>query len=489
MFDTIAVDQLRIGMYIHLEGGWLSHPFPLSSFRLATAEQIETVRGLGLAVVQWQPERSDAQLFAVDGSLLPADEAGESAQEEPPVRADEQGATDGPIDRTSPAAAGADAAAVRAGVTPSLAAVPHAAGEQRGLGEPSPEDVLRIQRAAARRCERQFAVGARQWREARDAATTRPQATREGAEALAGEMLAHMSGGGDIAIQLLGSSVPDRSAAHALNVAVISMLIGRTFGLDTAEMTDLGVGALLHDIGKVDLPDRVHHVDERSTPGEVAAWRDHVARGVQHGQRMALSTGALLVIAQHHELADGSGFPSRLSADRITLPARIVALVNRYDNLCNPALSARAMTPHEAVSLLFAQGRGRWDSAVLNAFIRMMGVYPAGSLVQLTDERWAMVVGVNSTRPLKPRVLVHEPRVPRSEALLLNLEQCPDLGIRRSVAPAKVPPAVLRYLDPRPRLAYYFEPIDRRGLSQEPGETDAASLPAGGSGPIQKVAA
>ena len=139
--------------------------------------------------------------------------------------------------------------------------------------------------------------------------------------------------------------------------------------------------------------------------------------------------------------------------------ARVVALVNRYDNLCNPQSRTPALTPHEAVSMLFAQGRQSFDSTVLNAFIRMMGVYPAGSLVQLTDDRFAMVVGVNSSRPLKPCVLVHDQNLPRSEALVLNLERLPNLGIRRSLQPALVPAAAIQYLDPRPRVAYYFEPL------------------------------
>ena len=83
--------------------------------------------------------------------------------------------------------------------------------------------------------------------------------------------------------------------------------------------------------------------------------------------------------------------------------ARIVALVNRYDNLCNPPSLAKALTPHEALSLLFAQARSQFDATMLNAFIRMMGVYPAGSVVQLTDDRYALVMSVNSTRPLKPQ--------------------------------------------------------------------------------------
>ncbi len=74
-----------------------------------------------------------------------------------------------------------------------------------------------------------------------------------------------------------------------------------------------------------------------------------------------------------------------------------------------PAARRRAMTPHEALSLIFAQLKTRFDPVVLGAFIRMMGVYPPGSVVQLVDERFAIVVSVNSSRPLKPRVIVHEP--------------------------------------------------------------------------------
>src|SRR6185436_8313989 len=112
------------------------------------------------------------------------------------------------------------------------------------------------------------------------------------------------------------------------------------------------------------------------TPGEVRFYEEHVAHGVAHALKMGLSPGAQLVIAQHHEHADGSGFPLRLGSERMTPAASIVALVNRYDNLCNPQQQALALTPHEALSLLFAQGKSRFDSAILGAFIKMMGVYP-----------------------------------------------------------------------------------------------------------------
>ena len=165
----------------------------------------------------------------------------------------------------------------------------------------------------------------------------------------------------------------------------------------------------------------------------------------------------LQTIAQHHEMVDGSGFPDRLKQDAMCPGARILALVNRYDGLCNPAKPSAAMTPHEALALIFSQQKTRFDGVALSAFIRMIGVYPPGSVVQLNDERHALVVSVNTSRPLKPRVMVHEPAVPRHEALILDLEHSPNASIRRSLKPGSLPAAALEYLQPRQRICYFFE--------------------------------
>lgn len=428
MSATIAVEDLRVGMFVMLDGGWLSHPFPLSSFRIASAEQIATIRGLGLERVRWSPEKSDPP---------PADEAGVAAA-------------------SQAAASGAGAA----GAAPAEAEDPRAA-DQRAR-----QRALREQLEASQRCERQHAEAARAWREATELVLARPLEAAGQSEALTRAILDKMLVEGDIGIRLVSGS-GDRAASHALNVGVISLLIGRTLGMTEPELMEMGVGALVHDVGKLEVADRFRHAEEGFNANELAAYRDHVAKGVAIGQRMGLPAGALRVVAQHHEHADGTGFPLRLAGDRITMAARVVSLVNRYDNLVNPQARTLALTPHEAVSVLFAQGRNRFDAAVLNQFIRMMGVYPAGSLVQLTDDRFAMVVGVNSSRPLKPRVLVHDPKVPRHEAFALDLELEPQLGIRRSLPPAKLPPAALEYLDPRPRVSYFFEPLAAAAAASE----------------------
>lgn len=422
---TIAVEDLQVGMFIHLDGGWLSHPFPLSSFRLASPEQIATIRGLGLGRVRWSPEKS---------THLEAQAAGDA----------------GP----------ASGAAAGHGSAPGATAAGTASHAAEAITRRHRE-LLAAQRETQQLCERQFGEAATAWREACDALATRPADSRAAAQELAGAMLAKMRVSDDIGIRLVNGAAGDRGAAHALNVTVVSLLLGRLVGLADDDLLELGMGALMHDLGKADLPERVRHLEPGASASELNAYRDHVARGVAAGRRMELPAGALAVIAQHHEHADASGFPQRLGGERILLSARIVALVNRYDNLCNPPTRVPPLTPHEAVAMLFAQGRARYDAAVLNGFIRMMGVYPAGSLVQLTDDRYAIVVGGNTSRPLKPRVLVHDPKVPRQDALLLDLEETPDVGIRRSLTAGKLPPASLEYLDPRPRVAYYFEPLAR----------------------------
>ncbi len=430
MFSSISVDELRIGMFIHLEGGWLSHPFPLSSFKLVNAQQLQTLRGLGLTKVRWSVEKSD------------------------PPTADR---TEGGV---AAAAQGIDADPVRASGTAAEDTCPMAATVVAARTCPAQADAAEAEREMARHTEHQFAEAASAWREAQAAVSSNPTGAGAQALMLAQAMLQKMNIEGDLRIRLIPDS-GDRNAAHALNVTVVSMLIARTLGLEPEVMQDLAVGALLHDVGKHDVPDRFRHVEAGFSAAEVNAYRDHVAKGLLQGRRMGLTAGAMAVLAQHHEHVDGSGFPQRHGADRLSMSSRIVAIVNRYDNLCNPGARSQALTPHEAVSMLFAQGRTRYDGAVLNAFIRMMGVYPAGSLVQLTDERYGMVVAVNASRPLRPRVLVQEGGAASLRTRVLDLEGMPDLGIRRSMAATKLPAPVLQALDPRPRVSYFFEPLQR----------------------------
>lgn len=412
MSARIAVDQLTPGIYIQLDGGWWSHPFARSAFKLQSQEQIDSLRALGLREVAWVPALSDSPAVA------------------PPRPATE--ATPVPPPQPEPAAA-----------------------TQAACSE--------LQDAqAARLAERRLAQARSAWRNAAGLALAQPQQVVAGLAPMLAD-LEQLLQAPELSLRALDGASGDAASHHAVNVAVLAMLLGRACGLAGSDLAELGLGALLHDVGKLALP-----AQHRQAPvagaraAEVAAYRDHVAQGLALGRQMGLAPAVLAVLAQHHEHADGSGFPQGLHQAGMALPARIVALVNAYDGLCHPPLGAPGLSPHEALAQLFAQRRAQFDPALLNALIRLLGVYPPGTLVQLTDERYALVTLASAGRALKPTVLATPSAQPRAAAETaaqrLDLELLPQLGIRRSV-PAQALPAWARScLAPLRRVAYLFEP-------------------------------
>jgi HD-GYP domain-containing protein (c-di-GMP phosphodiesterase class II) len=417
---TIATADLQVGMFIYLDLGWMSHPFALSSFRIADAGQIESIRALGLACVRWSPQQSDAN------AATPA-----APGMSPALRTADAGRGAAP--------AAAEASTVLTGPT---------AGEQR---------------RAARLVERQYAEAARDWRAAADLTVRDPVAAGQRLAALSQALVAKMLGARELSIRAVSAAV-NEGARHATSVGVLALLMGRLCGLSETELQDLGVGALAHDIGKTELPQALHRADPHFSTAEMARYRDHVALGITLGRRMGLSPGALLVIGQHHEHLDDSGFPQGIGGQRLSMPARVTALVNRYDNLCHGSRRALAMTPHEALSLLFSQGQRQYDPALLGAFVRMMGVYPPGSVVQLTDDRYAVVESVSASRPLRPKVQVHDPARAGDRGCddrpLLDLAQQGTLGIRRALPAEQLPSAVREQLMPSLRSSWFFEASD-----------------------------
>ena len=413
--ELVEVSSLRLGMFVELDLGWLAHPFPTGSFRLTSAKQIETIRGLGLHRVRVNPAKSEPE--PVDPLLVV-----------PPL-------SDAEADARSTAA------------------------QREAVQRRQGAEQLAAQQRSLVVCERRFGEATRQYRKALELIPSQPKAATEQCKAMVDGFVDEMLAEGESAIRLLSEAAGDKSSMHPVNVTIVSLLLGKAMGLEQAELADLGLAAFLHDVGKAQLPDRVRWLEENFSTAEYRLYQEHVAHSVQVGKSMELPKAALMAIAQHHELTDGSGFPSKVKGDSMTRSARILALVNRYDNLCNPSRPAASMTPHESLSSIFAQQKTRFDTVALSAFIRMMGVYPPGSVVQLVDERYAMVMSVNSARPLKPRVLVHDVGVSRHDALILDLEHAPHISIRRSLKPAALPSAAMDFLAPRQRVTYFFERV------------------------------
>lgn len=431
--EFIDVANLQIGHFVFLDVGWMGHPFALNSFRIATQAQIDTIRGLGIGRIRYSPQQS---VFPDDAAA--SDGGAEFAKN----RSINSLISDVTTVATDPAI---DEARQR---------------QQR-------RQHLAAQRANLQRCEGQFSDASRGYKQILDSMYSQPELARARSTEIIDEMILQMGADEETYVRLLSEKAGEKTSLHSINVAIISLLLGKAMDCEPGEMHDIGVGALLHDVGKIDLPDRLRWADRELSSAEMAAYREHVVKGATLAKKLGLSTGAQRIVAHHHERHNGSGYPSHLKGDTIDLPSRIVSLVNEYDNLCNPSNPAMAVTPHEALSLIYAQQKALFDSRTLAVFVRLMGVYPPGSVVELSTGQFAMVVSVNSARPLRPHVVVHDIAVPASEALIFNLEQHPDVGIRRSLKPQHLPRAAFDYLSPRKRLCYFFE----RSREFEPLET------------------
>lgn len=416
----LTPEQLCIGVYVHLDLAWSEHPFTFSSFRIKSQEQIDTIRSLNLARIRYSPGRSDSlplPLAPVEG----APEQGDIAPDLP------------------------------------LMAVPVPAIEPL-----VPTPVVRWDRLAQfqdqmAQCEKHLMQAARTVRALRRDLFAKPHEARGRAAELVGHMADDMLAAKDVSIHLMADpSGAEQLYDHGLNVALMSMLLARELKAPRETILAVGEGGLFHDIGEMELPDLVVRKKEPLTQAERKLMQTHCRLGVTLAERLGLSSEVTQVIAQHHERVDGSGYPAQLKGPQVSLLSRIVAVVNAYDELCNPADPARALTPHEALSLLYGQQREAFDAGVMAAFVRCTGVYPPGTIVQLNDGTMGMVVSVHSAKPLKPMVLIHDAAVPRDQALVIDLAQSTDVFVSKALRPHHLSPEARDYLSPRKRVTCYF---------------------------------
>ncbi len=261
----------------------------------------------------------------------------------------------------------------------------------------------------------------------------------------------------DSAIVLIAEKAHEEgNAAHALSVMTLSLLLGKQARLPADALRALGIGALLHDIGKSAIASSILHSKQRNKYEETI-YRAHCRTGHDDAARAGTLTAPMLdAILHHHEHLDGSGFPDGLSGDAIHLAARIAAIANRFDNLANPFDSRLALSPSEALSRMWTREQKHFDPLLLQLFVRAMGVYPPGSIVQLEDGRIGAVVTSASTEsPLSPQVMIYEPEIPRRQAIIIDLSKEPSCRIERPLRLQDRPAAELDYLLPRRKINWF----------------------------------
>jgi HD-GYP domain-containing protein (c-di-GMP phosphodiesterase class II) len=191
---------------------------------------------------------------------------------------------------------------------------------------------------------------------------------------------------------------------HAVNAGVLALVVGREQGLDTAALEHLWLGAILHDIGHTRLPQNLVRKSGRYSVQEEKLLRLHPELGAGIvSQAHQLDEVCRRIVVEHHELLDGSGYPKGLPGTRISPLSQIVGLVDRYDALTGGRGGRAAMFPAQAVRELSQLGISRrYDPELVELMIGCLGVYPVGSLVELTTGERGVVIAQNPGERLKP---------------------------------------------------------------------------------------
>lgn len=209
----------------------------------------------------------------------------------------------------------------------------------------------------------------------------------------------------------------------AMNSCVYAIIVGRLLGLEGDQLANIGTCGLLHDLGMVSVPNELLNKPGKLTREETAIVREHAKVG--HDLLAAgrnLYSGAVDVAYSHHEHLDGTGYPRGLTGKELSLNCKIVAAVEKYDALLSPRPYRPPYNHLDALNILNRMAKRNYlDGDVVNRFISYLGLYPPGSIVEMSNGEKAIVLETNEGQRLRPRILIVRDRESNPLARFVDL--------------------------------------------------------------------
>ena len=202
-------------------------------------------------------------------------------------------------------------------------------------------------------------------------------------------------------------NLDDYMYRHSVNVAIFSVAFAQYLGLNNMEQRQIGIAALFHDYGKALLPANILNAPRKLSAAEMQIMRSHVDLGYQSLKASGKFTSEVLQgILQHHERYDGTGYPCGLISDQIGMFGRIISISDVYDALASKRVYKDAIHPKHALGTLFKMGEKSWAPGYAELFIKMVGIFPIGTAVVLSNGQKGIVCHSDPSAPALPRVLL-----------------------------------------------------------------------------------
>ncbi|MBW5447789.1 HD domain-containing protein [Cohnella sp. CFH 77786] len=231
----------------------------------------------------------------------------------------------------------------------------------------------------------------------------------------------------DAMIMLMNMQTVDHYLyAHSLNVCVYTTMLGMARGYDNEQLLALGLGALLHDVGKTQISMQV-----LLKPGMLSSYEyDEMKRHTERGFYLLKDEPGIPLLAahcalQHHERLNGTGYPRGLKGEEIHEFARLIGIVDSYDAMTSHRIYRSAMLPHQAVEALYSGSGTLYDTSLLSLFREKVAIYPIGITVRLSSGHYGVVVDINSACVHRPvvRILSDEEGQPLKEPYDMDLSK------------------------------------------------------------------
>ncbi|NOS90236.1 MAG: HD-GYP domain-containing protein [Methylococcaceae bacterium] len=211
------------------------------------------------------------------------------------------------------------------------------------------------------------------------------------------------------------------TSQHSMNVCILAITLGRQINLSIDQLNVLGLCGMMHDMGKMRVPLEILNKPGSLGAEELKIMQSHAEMGwrlLQSSKEM--SSEAIEVAHSHHERLDGTGYPRKLKGSEISLYTRIVAIVDMYDAITSDRAYQKGRTHIDAISIMTKLCGNHLDADLTYKFIECLGIYPPGSIIEMSNGEIAIVVEANQEKKLKPKIIIllDELKRPRPERLV-----------------------------------------------------------------------